>query len=290
MNLSDLLQSGPVILDGAWGTQLQKYQSGKLACFEEWNLSHPQWVRNVAQSYVEAGSRIILTNTFQGNRIVLERHGLAGRIAEINTRGAAISKEVAGDDALVFGSIGPSGKMIFMGDVSEEELYAAFREQADALAAGGADGIVIETMSDLDEALIALRTAKETGLPVAVTMVFDSGPDADRTMMGLPPPDVAGALDKNGADIIGANCGTGAADMLRVCRQLNAATRKPIWIKPNAGMPELIGDAILYHTTPEEFAAFLPEFVASGASFIGGCCGTTPEFIRIISERMKREV
>ena len=279
MKLHDMLQSPPVILDGAWGTQLQKYQSESFSCFEEWNLNHADRVFAVARSYVHAGSQIILTNTFQGNRMVLERHGHAEQTTAINTRGAEISKEAAGTAALVFGSIGPSGKLLFMGDATEEELFDVFREQSLALAAGGVAGIVIETMSDLAEALVALRAAKETGLPVAVSMVFDSGPDTDRTMMGLTVADVAGALENNGADIIGANCGTGIADMLSVCRQFRDATAKPLWIKPNAGLPVLEGDAIVYHTTPSEFASYLPALLDAGASFIGGCCGTTPEFI-----------
>jgi 5-methyltetrahydrofolate--homocysteine methyltransferase len=289
MKRHDLLHTKPIILDGAWGTQLQKYQSGSFSCFEKWNLDHPDWVSAVAQSYVQAGSQIILTNTFQGNRIVLERHGLAGQTKAINTRGAEISKEAAGTAALVFGSMGPSGKLLFMGDASEKELHETFREQATALAAGGVDGIVIETMSDLAEALIALRAAKETGLPVAVSMVFDSGPELDRTMMGLSPADIAAALEQGGADIIGANCGAGIADVLSVCRQLGAATAKPLWIKPNAGLPVLEGDAIVYHTTADEFASFLPALLEAGACFIGGCCGTTPEFIRQLKKRLKSE-
>jgi methionine synthase I (cobalamin-dependent) len=237
---------------------------------------------DVAGSYVNAGSRIILTNTFGANRIVLEKVGMAERAVEINERGAALSKEAAGDTCLVFGSVGPSGKLLMTGDVTRDQLETAFREQATALARGGVDGLVIETMMDLAEMGIALEAAKETGLPVVASMVYDSGKDKDRTMMGHTPEEAAKALTEAGADAVGANCGQGIESFEPICRRLKASTGLPVWIKPNAGLPEIVGGETLYRTTATDFAAHVPALLAAGAAFIGGCCGTNHEFIREI--------
>jgi len=270
------MNSSIVITDGAWGTQMQARGLPIGACPDEWNLSHPDRVEEVARAYVAAGSQIILTNTFGANRVRLAEFGLAGQTREINERGAAISKRAAGQHARVFASIGPTGKMLAMGDVSADELSAAFAEQAQALAAGGADGLVIETMAELEEAQLAVRAAKATGLPVVACMVFDTG---GRTMMGVTPEQAATELAAAGADVIGSNCGNGIADFLPICRQLRAATTLPIWIKANAGLPEMVEGNVQYRTSPRDFASYLPALVAAGASFIGGCCGTTPEHI-----------
>ncbi len=274
-----LIERAPVILDGAWGTRLQATGLPPGACPDEWNLSHPAGVEAVARAYVDAGSDIILTNTFRANRIALQSYGLADRVAEINRRGVEISKRAANNRALVFASIGPSGKMLMMEEVTEDELAHAFTEQAASLAEAGCDGLVIETMTDLVEASIALRAAKSTGLPVAVSMVFDSGKQRDRTMMGKTPEDVAAVLSGEGADIIGANCGVGIEQVIPVASRLRAATSLPIWIKPNAGMPEMINGSVCYHTTPEMFLQSAMNLKAEGVAFVGGCCGTTPEII-----------
>jgi len=278
--LTHILERVPVLLDGAWGTQLQAAGLPIGGCPDEWNLSQPDRVEAVARSYAEAGSRVVLTNTFGASRFMLERHGLADRAAEINRRGAELSRRGAGDRVRVFGSIGPTGKMLMMGDVTEEQLRDAFREQAEALASGGAHGIVIETMADLEEACLAVRAAKGTGLPVCGCMVFDSGEHLDRTMMGIAPEQAAEGLAAAGADIIGANCGKGIEHFLETCRRLRASTERPIWIKANAGLPEIVAGQTVYRTTPKEFAARVPPLVQAGASFVGGCCGTSPEFIR----------
>lgn len=278
--LQPLLRHLPVVADGAWGTQLQTLGLPPGACADLWNLERPEAAAQVARAYVQAGSRVILTNTFRANRIALADYGLAEKTVQINRAGAEISKRAAGAKALVFASMGPSGKMLLSGEVREEQLAEAFAEQAGALAQGGADGIVIETMSDLTEAKIALAAAKATGLPVAVCMVFDSGPAKDRTMMGISPEQVAEELSAAGADIIGANCGQGIEGFIAICERLRRATALPIWIKPNAGLPELQEGRVVYRTTARQFAARVPALAAAGASFIGGCCGTTPEFIR----------
>jgi 5-methyltetrahydrofolate--homocysteine methyltransferase len=197
-----------------------------------------------------------------------------------------ISRQAARGRARVFASIGPSGKLLLSGEVTEEELRAAFAEQAQALAKGGADALVVETMSDLEEAKLAVSAARQTGLPVVACMVFDSGKDKDRTMMGNTPEQIAQALTEAGADVIGANCGQGIAGFVGICRRLRAATERPIWIKANAGLPVMVDGHAQYQTTPEQFAGFIPELLQAGASFVGGCCGTRPEFIAAISRKL----
>jgi len=281
--LEELLAATPVLTDGAWGTQLQARGLGPGECPDQWNLTRPAEVEEVARAYVEAGSRVILSNTFGSNRITLAGHGLAGKAVELNRAGAAISRRAAGDRAKVFASIGPSGKMLVSGETTEDELRAAFAEQARALAEGGADALVVETMSDLAEAKIALEAAKSTGLPVVACMVFDTGRNKDRTMMGTTPEQAASELAAYGADVIGANCGVGVESYIAICRRLKAATDRPVWIKANAGLPELVGGKTVWKMTPEAFAGFVPQLIQAGASFIGGCCGTSPEFIRAVA-------
>jgi 5-methyltetrahydrofolate--homocysteine methyltransferase len=284
--IEELLANGPVLTDGGWGTQLQARGLGPGEFPDEWNLSHPGQVAEVARAYVEAGSQIILTNTFGANRLRLQEQGLADKARQINQQGVALSRAAAAGRAKVFASIGPSGKMLLNGDVTADELAAAFAQQAAALSEAGADGLVIETMSDLDEAKLAVEAAGQTGLPVVACMVFDSGKAKDRTMMGQTPEQVAGVLAAAGADVIGANCGQGVAGFVSICQRLHAATNLPVWIKANAGLPTLSGGKANYHTTPQEFAAFVPELTAAGASFIGGCCGTTPAFIEAVAQKL----
>lgn len=287
--IQQLLAHGPVLTDGAWGTQLQArgLAAGELP--DLWNLTHPEPVAGVARAYVEAGSRVILTNTFGANRFRLSDAGLADRVAEINEAGARLSREAAGNRAFVFASIGPTGKMLMMGEVTPEEISAAFWEQAAALARGGADALVVETMSDLEEARLAVTAAKETGLPVVGSMVFDSGKDKDRTMTGITPEAAAVGLLEAGADVIGSNCGQGIAGFVKICARLkSAAASRPVWIKANAGLPELKDGKPFYRTTPAEFVSFVPGLLEGGANFIGGCCGTSPEFIRAIRQTLDK--
>jgi 5-methyltetrahydrofolate--homocysteine methyltransferase len=284
MSILDHFPSTPVICDGAWGTELQKRGLTPGMPSDELNLSSPDQVEEVARSYVDAGSHIILTNTFGASRISLKKYGLADKSTEINRIGAEISKRAAGDKAKVFGSIGPSGEMLMMGDIEEDELVDAFSEQAQALAEGGVDGIVIETMADLEEAKAALRAAKTTGLPVVACMVFDSGEEKDRTMMGVAATDAARALTDAGADAIGANCGVGVEAYIPVCTRLKEGTSLPLWIKANAGLPELVDGKTVYRMQPSEYAAYLPKLIEAGAVFVGGCCGTSPDFIRALTQ------
>ena len=275
----DLFSNGTVLTDGAWGTELQKRGLGVGECPDAWNLSHPEEVADVARRYCEAGSRVILTNTFRANPISLAPYGLTGCAAAINRAGVEMSKKAAAA-ALVFASIGPSGKVLAASEVTEDELSAAFCTQAEALAAGGANALLLETFSEIEEALIALRAAKATGLPVIVSFAFDTGKNKDRTMTGVTPERAAKALTEAGADAVGANCGVGIEQCIELCRRMRGATHLPLWMKPNAGMPEVVDGAVEYRATAQQFASSVPSLRDAGASFIGGCCGTNPDFIR----------
>jgi methionine synthase I (cobalamin-dependent) len=225
---------------------------------------------------------VILTNTFRANSFCLP-----GGVEEINRAGVEISRRAAGRQARVFASMGPSGRLLAAGDVSTAQLHAAFEEQATALAGAGADALLIETMSDLEEARIAVRAALPSGLPVVVSFVFDSGKQKDRTMMGNTPEQVAKAMVEEGASAVGANCGSGIERFGALCTRMHAASSLPVWIKPNAGLPAITAGGVAYTTTPAEFASHIPALLAAGASFVGGCCGTTPEFIRAMSDMMQ---
>jgi methionine synthase I (cobalamin-dependent) len=284
--IEELTGAGPVLTDGAWGTELQArgLEAGEMPDF--WNLSHPDRVEEVARAYVDAGSQVVLTNTFRANRIALARHPDGMNVADINRAGVAISRRASAGRARVFASIGPSGKLLIMGETDPPALQAAFAEQARAQAEAGADAIVVETMADLAEAELAVQAAKETGLPVVACMVFDSGKQRDRTMLGVTPVQAATELTRFGADVIGANCGNGIEDYIPICASLAASTTLPIWIKPNAGLPELIDGKVVYTTTPDQFAGNLHKLLEAGACFVGGCCGTSPEFITALRTRL----
>ena len=287
--LVQMAAPGPVVTDGAWGTQMQVRGLGLGEFPDAWNLTHPDRVREVARAYVDAGSQIILTNTFGANRLRLAEADLADQMAAINRRGAALSREAAAGRARVAGSIGPTGKLLLMGEVTVEQWTEAFAEQALALAEGGAEALVVETMSDPDEARAAVAAAKRTGLPVVACMVFDAGQQKDRTMMGNTPEQVARILTDAGADVIGSNCGQGVAGFVGLCRRLKSATDRPIWIKANAGLPEMIEAQVVYRTTPEEFAGYVPALRDAGAAFIGGCCGTTPDTISAVCAALAQD-
>lgn len=281
--LGSMFSPGLVITDGAWGTELQRrgLMPGEPA--DLWNLTHPEEVESVARGYVEAGSQVILTNTFRANPVALAAHGDADRASVINRRGVEISRAAASENARVFASIGPSGKMLAAGEIDADTVTHAFRVQSAALAEGGADALVFETFSEVDEARLAVRAAQPTGLPIVASFAFDTGKRKDRTMMGATPEQVAAAMVAEGVDAIGANCGAGPDAFVEVCKRLKESSGLPIWIKPNAGLPSIEGGKAVYSMTPEEFAAFVPALIEAGAVFLGGCCGTNPEFIRALA-------
>lgn len=285
--LADLIKDGPVLTDGSWGTQIMKRGLRPGDSPDAWNLTHPDRVEEVARAYVEAGSRVILTNTFGANRFVLGKFGLDDRVFEINAKGVEISKRAAGNRALVFASMGPSGKLLATRNVTEDGLRRAFEEQALAIAQAGPDAIVVETMMDLAEARIAAGAAVGTGLPVIACLVFDAGKARDRTMMGDTPEQAVEALSTIGVSGIGANCGQGIEGFIPICARMRSATDLPLWMKANAGLPERVDGQTVYRTTPEEFASCVPALVGSGANFVGGCCGTDERFVRAVGIALK---
>ena len=278
--LGEWLKGGLLITDGAWGTQLQQRGLAPGTIPDTWNLTHPERVEAVARAYAEAGSQVILTNTFRANAIAM-KDSSAADLDAINRAGVSLSKRAAGE-ALVFASIGPTGKMLVSGEISREEMTAAFAGQSASLASAGADALLVETMSDIDEALLALAAALRTGLPVIVSFAFDSGKNKDRTMMGATPEAVAVAMAEAGADAVGANCGVGVQQAVPICQRLRAACNLPVWIKPNAGLPTIEGAGIHYGTSAEFFASHYKALCEAGAAFLGGCCGSTPDFIRAL--------
>jgi len=279
-----------LILDGAWGTELFNRDLKPPQVPDAWNIERPEEVLAVALSYVNAGADIILTNTFGGSPLKLAKSGLERKTAEINRLGAEISKKAARDRALVFGSIGPTGEFVApLGKATEVEMVKGFAEQAKALAAGGVDGIVIETMMDLTEAKAALRAVREnTSLPAAVTMTFNKAGHSYATLMGVRPEQAATELERAGANMVGANCGAGMDIIIEVARLMRPATGLPIWCKPNAGLPELVDGNTVYRETPEQMASKLAALVEAGATMVGGCCGSTPTHIHaLVLERDK---
>lgn len=279
--LSAWLGRGVVITDGAWGTELQKFGLAPGVVPDAWNISHPERVEAVARAYAEAGSDVILTNTFRANAIAMAGCSAADLDA-INRAGAAISKRAA-PGVLVFASIGPTGEILAASNITAAQVTAAYYAQAESLTAGGADAIVVETMSDIEEARLAVEAAKRTGLPVIASFAFDSGKNKDRTMTGATPEAVAKAMSEAGADAVGANCGVGVETSVGICRRLSAACDLPIWIKPNAGMPEVEGITVRYATSAAAFASYFRELQEAGVAFLGACCGSTPEFIRALA-------
>lgn len=275
-----------MITDGAWGTELQKRGLKPGENPDSWNLSNPAAVEEIPGGYISAGSKIVLTNTFGANRHVLGKFGLENRVRDINKAGVEISKKAAGDRAYVFASIGPTGKLISNKLGDGDTLVDAFDEQARALHEGGADGIVIETMMDLREALAAITAAKRTGLAVIACMVFASGKEKDRTMMGNTIEAVVHSFTDAGVDAIGVNCGQGVMGFIPICLRMRGLTSLPLWMKPNAGLPSIENGMTKYKTGASEFADGAVELVKAGANFIGGCCGTSPDFIRAISAKL----
>ena len=285
------VKSGRILVsDGAWGTFLQQkgLQAGE--CPELWNLTHPDKVQEIAQSYISAGADMIQTNSLGGSSLKLSYYGLADRTSEINETAARLSREIACDGHWVIGSIGSTGKMLCMGDITEEELYEAFKTQAIALEKGGADAACIETMTDLDEALVAIRATKEnTSMEVICTFTFDPvGDNEYRTIMGNSPAETAIACAGAGADIIGTNCGNGMANMINIVAQMKEAVPDAlILVHANAGLPEIVNNETVYPETPEQMEALIPQIIKAGANIIGGCCGTTPAHIAVIKDKVK---
>jgi len=292
MNILDKIANNKILLsDGALGTLLQSKGMTPGECPELWNITHRAEVKSIAESYLQAGSEIITTNSFGGSIFKLSQYGLGDRVSELNKTAAEIYREAAGKNKHVAGSIGPTGKMILMGDVTEAELYDTFREQAIALEAGGADIIIIETMSAVDEAALAVRAAREnTKCTVIITMTFSKEPNGEyHTMMGVSPEEMVISMKEAGAHIVGSNCGNGIEDMIGIVKAIRAIDNKiPVMIQANAGIPEFIDGKTVFRESPEMMASFIPELIKAGANIIGGCCGTTPEHIMAMGKELGR--
>jgi 5-methyltetrahydrofolate--homocysteine methyltransferase len=285
------IQKGKILVsDGAWGTFLQQKGLKPGECPEEWNISRGDDIFDIAQSYIEAGADMIETNSFGGNYFKLKNYGLEARVFEINKAAAEISRKAAGSNRFVLGSVGPTGKLLMMEEVTEEELYEAFKEQSIALEAGGVDAIMIETMTDLEEARIAVKAAKEnTRCEVFCTMTFDKIIGGEyRTMMGISPTEMTEALVEAGASVIGANCGNGIVDMIGIVKEIRMVNAEiPILIHANAGLPHYCDGETTFPETPDDMAGNVKEIAEAGANIIGGCCGTTPGHICKVRDVVK---
>ena len=290
--MNDLLaaiSTRPILCDGAMGTQLLAKGLGAGECGMLWNAERSGLVRAVHEAYRQAGCELITTNTFGGTTSALDRHGLAGRMAELNRTAAINARQAAGSAGWVLGDIGPFGDFLEpLGDMTAEELRGIFGAQIRALIEGGADAILVETMSDPAEVEVAVAAAGECGsLPVIATYAFqNSGATEFRTMMGTSVGEAMERAIAAGASIVGANCGTALAfpDYLELARQLvDAAGKTPVILQPNAGAPEVVGEATIYRATPDEMAAIVQPLLETGVRVIGGCCGTSPEHLAAMS-------
>lgn len=282
-------QPGTLTADGATGTMLQQAGLPAGSAPERWNLENPDAIRALHQGYIDAGADMVLTNTFGGSRVKLEREGLGSKASEINRAAALLAREVAGEDHFVLGDIGPTGQLIEpLGPLSYAEAVDTFAEQAAGLAAGGVDAILIETMSDLNEAKAAVEGVKRvTTLPVLVTMSFDT---RGRTMMGVKPAKAIKELWPLGLAAVGANCGRTLTETLTAIEEMRQTLPEAVLMaKPNAGLPHLEDGNSVYDVTPEIMAEYAHKFAAQGVKIFGGCCGSNPTHIRAIASALKTQ-
>jgi homocysteine S-methyltransferase len=287
------IEDGPILADGAMGTMLHAAGVPLNACFDELNLTDPDTVRSVHRAYLDAGARILETNTFGANRFKLALHGLEDKVGEINRAAVELARELArtaSQEVLIAGSIGPLGvRLAPFGRVKPEQAQHVYREQIEALVSAGADLLILETQNDLMEVQLAIEVAKRISpLPVIASMTFTRD---DRTLLGDAPEHVARVLAQSGADIIGANCSSGPSQLLRVVRRMRRAAPDAHYCAlPNAGWPEQVGGRVMYAATPAYFAEHAHALAQAGAVVIGGCCGTTPEHIAAMGAELERAV
>jgi len=286
VDLATRLSSGETLCgDGAWGTQLMARGLAPGDCFESVGLSRPEMLAEIADAYIGAGAELITTNTFGGSPFALAAHGLADRTEEINRAAVGAIRSVSAGRALISGSVGPTGRILTpYGDTEPVEMAAAFERQIGALVAAGADLICIETMMDLEEARLAVATARSRSstIPIIATMTFNATPRGFFTTMGHTPEQACSVLVEAGADLVGSNCGNGIDAMVELARDFATHATVPIVIQSNAGLPENRGGALHYPESPEFMAERVAALIDLGVAVIGGCCGTGPDHIRAI--------
>ena len=285
-DFKEYIKKGPIILDGATGTNLMAAGMPIGVCPEKWVMDHPDVLLKLQRAFVEAGTNIVYAPTFTGNRIKLEEYDLADDLEEINTTLVKLSKEAVGDKALVAGDMTMTGRQLFpLGDLMFDELVEVYKEQASVLAAAGADLFVVETMMSLQECRAAVLAIKEVSdLPIMVTLTYN---EDGRTLFGTPPETAVVVLQSLGVDVIGINCSTGPMEMVEPVKKMAEYSTIPILAKPNAGLPELVDGNTIYRMTPEEFAEAGVALVQAGAAIVGGCCGTTPAHIKALADAVR---
>ena len=292
-SILDRLARGDVLIsDGATGTYLQAHGLEAGGCPEEFNASHPEVVQGMARAYLDAGSDMVLTDSFGGSPFMLKKYGHGDRVHELNKLAAQHARSQAPPGRYVIGSVGPTGEFLApLGEVTTEEMLDGFVEQITALAEGGADAVVIETMTAIEEATLAIKAAKEnTDLVVMSTMVFDKGPRGFFTMMGITPERAVKELKEAGADIVGANCGNGIDVMIELSREIRSAAEGPMLVHSNAGIPSIKGGEIVYPETPEYMAERFKVLADIGVNILGGCCGTGPDHIRALHDVLRGSI
>jgi 5-methyltetrahydrofolate--homocysteine methyltransferase len=282
MDLLELMELRPVLGDGAMGTALMEQGLKIGGCPEAWNLERPEVVAGIHKAYRDAGCDFVETNTFGANTIKLARHGLDSKLADLVRTGVELARQAAGDACLVAGSVGPTGVLLEpYGDVSADRVRSAFSAQVKELEAAGVDFFLIETMTDLNEAQLAVEAVREVSRrPVGVTMVFSKGAQGYRTVMGTSPQEAAQRLAEAGVDLIGTNCCNGMAEALEIMAEMVPVTDLFTLAQPNAGLPQAYGDRVVYPETPKAMADLVEDLLGMGVRGVGGCCGTTPEHIR----------
>lgn len=284
-----LVNQGTFLFDGAIGTELQARGLPVGEVPEKWNFSNPDALADIHKKYAEAGARAVTTNSFGGSPHKLKSCSLQDKAYEVNKVAVEIARKAVGDSILVAGSVGPTGALLMMGDLSESEMASGFEIQIKGLVDGGADLIILETFSDPDEIKIALQAAKAvTDLPVITSMTFEPGAKGFRTMMGTDIPTAVKMLEDAGADILATNCGTGIDKAVEIVAEMRQNTSMLICAEPNAGLPKLVNGQTTYLETPEQMAARIPDLINAGAQIVGGCCGTTPAHIKLFSEVIAR--
>ncbi|MGE5234054.1 MAG: homocysteine S-methyltransferase family protein [Acidobacteriota bacterium] len=290
------LRRGEVVVgDGAWGTLLmarcEELGAPLRGAPERLNLERPELLTEIARRYRDAGAEVLTTNTFGASPARLRLHGLEERLEEICAGAVEALRAAVGDEIAIAGSVGPTGRLLRpLGDLDPAEAEAGFARQIEALARAGADLVCVETMSDLDEATLAVRAARKVAprLGVLATMTFEPTPRGYFTVMGVSVERAAAGLAAAGADVVGSNCGNGIAAMVEIAREFARSTNLPIAIQANAGLPESRGGMLLYPETPDDVAARVPDLLAAGARYLGGCCGTTPEHIRALVRAVEK--